>query len=186
MNLPKFALDGAHRAALVLGRAADLGPLSAETVERCVAIARDHAETTGLPLAFVLAARVEPGEGEVYAGAAAGIVVAHAVEGELAEVTREMLAQADIDAIPTALWSDLEAAGASFPAPSEDDDPESPAEGLFLVPGGWSVASLVTGERDVILTCAAEDTTPAIVVPSAVLEQVDRASKPVRLEASYC
>ena len=103
--LPKFCVDGEHRAALVAGRAAELGPISGAQIERCVEIAATHAARTGLPLTFVIAAA--PGQDESYAGAAAGLLVASARQNGPATVDKEALARHRSQDVPAAFWQAL-------------------------------------------------------------------------------
>lgn len=204
--LPKFCVDGEHRAALVAGRAAELGPISGAQIERCVEIAATHAARTGLPLTFVIAAA--PGQDESYAGAAAGLLVASARQNGPATVDKEALARHRSQDVPATFWQALAEAGAHFSeSDPESDDPEFPREGLFLVPGGWSMATLYLGKRpspeelaavadageeapessaERVHGCAAEDTMAATVVPPELLARVRASSEPLVLEADYC
>lgn len=204
MSLPAFCVDGEHRAVLLVGRGTELGSVSSDKIDRCVAIAREHAEKTGLPLAFVVASA--PGEDADYAGAAAGIVLAHAGEDEPCEVPKDVLGKHLPSDVPPAFWSALAAEGVVFEADTEED-PEIPREGMFLVPAGWSIATLRLGRRpspaeveaadDVgeepptdeserVLGTASEDTDVARSVSANLLERVRASDKPLFLDASYC
>jgi len=203
--LPKFCVDGEHRAALVVGRAADLGPLSEAAIQACVDVARAQAELTGLALTFVIAAA--PGVDPTYAGAAAGLLVSDAIQDRPTEVRKEALSRHRPSDVPESFWKALADAGASLPPATEDDDPEAPREGLFLVPGGWSIARLFLGKRvsqeeieaaenegldppessaERVLGAAAEDTTPTMLVSPELISKIQASSEPLVLEADYC
>lgn len=188
MTLPQFALDLEHRAAIVFGRRASLGPVSTETVRAAAAAAAAVAEQTGLPLALVAGVYPEDGAEKLYGGAAAGIVLAHAAQEEPAPLSVDALRAPHT--VPAALWEALEAAGIPFP---EED------AGLFLVPAGWSVATLASVELpddpdeleelledleddDVVETVAAEDTDPV----TALTDRLDALEEPLCLIADYC
>ena len=204
-SLPKFCVDGEHRAALVVGRATELGPISTQQIERCVEIAAEHASRTDLPLTFVIA--TAPGEESIYGGAVAGILVAHAKMGLPGPVNKAQLGRHAPSDVPEAFFQALGDAGARFAASSPDEDPEAPNEGLFLVPGGWSIARLSLGampsEADVeaaedagedppessaeqILGCAAEDTMAPRVVSAEILARIASSSEPLTIAADYC
>lgn len=204
MSIPRFAVDGEHRAALIIGRGLELGPLSVEQIEACVDAAAQQAREAGLPLAFVIATQPEDG---AYGGAAAGFLIAETIEGAPCEVPKAALTGRAPADVPQSLWDALAAAGATFPAASEDDDPEAPREGLFLVPGGWSIANLRLGraptqgeiedaeaeEREPpedtsehLLSVAAEDTDAARVLDAALIARIQASSEPLYLDATYC
>lgn len=195
LPLPRFALDGAHRSALVVGRARELGPVSDQDIERYVIAAQAEARATGLPLAVVCAAHVGDG-GEIYCGCAAGLVLATTEQGHVVEVDKGLLGRTHGD-VPAAFWAALEAAGLTFPTPDEED-PECPSIGTFVTPAGWSVASVFLGPRQVgphgdtegdgelLVTSAAEDSAPPAPMTAADIERVLSSSEPLVLEAAYC
>jgi len=175
-SLPDFGFDGKRRAVLLLGRAAELGPVDAKTLRRWADIAREHAARTGLSLAFVPAMHVEAEAEGLYGFAATGMVVAHAAQGENVEVAWEMFVGASNDAIPAEFWSDLDAAGLRF----------SSELGWFIVPAGWSVAALVAAATEqTVLSSASDEGVPAEVTPD-VFEKIRNATDRVLLLADYC
>lgn len=194
LPLPRFALDGTNRSALVVGRATQLGPVSTEDLERYVTVAEAQARETGLPLAVVCGAAV--GVDDSYCGCAAGLVLATARQDERTEVDRSLL-ERTIDDVPATFWSALEAAGLSFP-PLEDDDPEYPSIGIFVTPAGWSTASLFLGVRrsgehgesegdaELVVTSAAEDTAPPAVLSTDARQRILGCGEALVLEADYC
>lgn len=194
LPLPLFALDGTHRAALVVGRAKELGPISREDIERFSAAAVAEAEKHALPLAVVCAAHAEGDE--IYCGCAAGLVLAASEEDAPVTVDKALLARSIAD-VPASFWAALEAAGLTFPS-SEDEDEEYPSTGTFVTPAGWSIASLYLGERGVdevgsptgdaerVATSAAEDSAPPTVLKARVAEKILASEKSLVLHATYC
>jgi hypothetical protein len=208
MSVPQFAVDRENRAALVVGRAAEVGPLSAEQLRRCLEIAAEHSKATQLPLAFVCAMNVSGDEDDDdggSAGAAAGLLLAHAASDQPTEVAKDLLGRHRPDEIPQGFWDALAEAGATF-RPADEDD-EFPREGLFLVPGGWSIATLRLGRAPTIdeieaaedkgeepptdqsvrvLSTAAENDMAAALVRPKALERIAASDAPLFLEAGYC
>lgn len=195
LPLPLFALDGTHRAALVVGRAKELGPISREDIERYSAAAVAEAEKHGLPLAVVCAAHAEGDE--IYCGCAAGLVLATCDEDARATVDKALLARSIAD-VPASFWAALEAAGLTFSSGEDEEDEEYPSTGTFVTPAGWSIASLYLGESGVdengeatghaerVATSAAEDSAPPTALKASVAEKILASEQSLVLGAAYC
>ena len=178
MTLPRFAIDGQHRAALVAGRAREAEQIDRATIERCVEAVEAFAARTGLPLAFVAGDYPDDCTDTM---AAAGIVIAHALEGQATMVEKGALSAAV--AIPDELWDVLAEAGVTFPEGAQDD-PDFPGEGLFLVPAGWSTAQLRLGDEK-LLSASSESTVIAKPVSEAIRARVADSDAPLALSAGY-
>jgi hypothetical protein len=164
LPLPDFAfVTENHYGVIVVGRAIAEGVLTPPSRVKAVRDAVNNwAERTGLPLAYVhmgttINWSVEDDEdGGEWASAVIGLVTAY-VDGTnqfapAAKVGKEALDGSLYERIPAGMWSELEKQhGVTFGRAEKRDGnwKEVDEPGVYLVPSGWSVASLyLAGSAD--------------------------------------
>ncbi len=205
LPLPKFSLDGKQRAALVAGRVKSVSGISHAQAKKLAKVAKAESERLGLPLGVLWDNFVEE-DAEICGDVAAGIVLSHVLYKENKKtneaisyaIPAALLTHKSASDVPPSFWAALAAAGLDFAAKDEEDDgqddeqddedegfgptKDGTLEGVFLVPAGYTVASLLLDEAQ--LTCASDDTVPrARITPEVVARAT--AAKEVRLLADY-
>jgi len=135
--------DGPHAGALVAGHSVSVSADGAKVLQ-LFALVRAHAERTGLPLVLVVNA-LTSAEGPARVRGAVGLLVRAVTESE-GPVTLAGTNLA-VQELPAELLTALRSQGVTLLA-----------QGLFVVPAGWSIAGVHRrGQRKALVACAAED-----------------------------
>jgi hypothetical protein len=73
-------------------------------------------------------------------------------------------------------------------AADDEEEDEGPPEGIFLVPGGWAVASIFLGstEEECLATTSSEDTFIGKHLSDDLLKEIRAAKEPLLLVGEYC
>jgi hypothetical protein len=141
-ELPRFGFDSGNWAVVIAGRVVS-EPQSQGAVKRAEATVRQWAARTKLPLAYVHMGTTanwvdekDDAEGSYEsAPAIVGLVLGHASSEAPLKLARSKIDASKINEIPAELWDALD--GLSYGD-----------QGVYLAPGGWTVASMFPGDAE--------------------------------------